>query len=226
MSLFLVAKLIECLTQRHSFFRFYQVGIKFRSVLVMFIYNKGLTLPCQSKQGHSAGDLINLMAVDTERVGDFSWYMVEAWTVLLHVTLALLILYKNLGLASISALVATVIVMLANMPFGSLQEKFQDKLMESKDRRMKSTSEILRSMGILKLKGWEMKFLSKIIELRKTEEGWLRKYLYASAMTTFAFWVSPSFVSVVTFGSCILMGIPLASGKILSALPNSPRVHQ
>ncbi|KAB1199140.1 ABC transporter C family member 3 [Morella rubra] len=43
--------------------------------------------------------------------------------------------------------------------------------MESKDRRMKATSEILRNMRILKLKGWEMKFLPKIVELRKTETG-------------------------------------------------------
>ncbi|KAF8369671.1 hypothetical protein HHK36_032302 [Tetracentron sinense] len=36
-------------------------------------------------------------------------------------------------------------------------EKFQGKLMESKDGRMKATSEILRHMRILKLQGWEMK---------------------------------------------------------------------
>ena len=138
--------------------------------------------------------------------------------VALQVTLALLILYKNLGLASIAAFVATVAIMLANVPLGSLQEKFQKKLMESKDTRMKATSEILRNMRILKLQGWEMKFLSKITELRKNEQGWLKKYVYTAAVTTFVFWGSPTFVSVVTFGTCMLMGIPLESGKILSAL--------
>ncbi|KAB1199139.1 ABC transporter C family member 3 [Morella rubra] len=90
--------------------------------------------------------------------------------------------------------------------------------MESKDRRMKATSEILRNMRILKLQGWEMKFLSKIVELRKTETGWLRKLVYTSALTTFAFWGASTFVSVATFGACTLMGIPLESGKILSAI--------
>ncbi|XP_020982729.1 ABC transporter C family member 3 isoform X2 [Arachis duranensis] len=101
---------------------------------------------------------------------------------------------------------------------GSLQEKFQTKLMESKDTRMKATSEVLRNMRILKLQGWEMKFLSKIIQLRKTEQMWLKKFVYTSAMTTFVFWGAPTFVSVVTFGTCMLVGIPLESGKILSAL--------
>ncbi|CAL9018040.1 unnamed protein product [Prunus brigantina] len=162
--------------------------------------------------------MINFMTVDAERVGDFSWYMHDLWMVILQVGLALVILYINLGLAAIATLVATIIVMLAPLPLGSLQEKFQEKLMESKDKRMKATSEVLRNMRILKLQAWEMKFLSKINELRKTEAGWLRKFVYTSAMTSVVFWGAPTFVSVVTFIACMLLGIPLESGKILSAL--------
>ncbi|KAM5570157.1 hypothetical protein ABKV19_017257 [Rosa sericea] len=217
-STFLVAKLVECLSKRHRFFRVQQIGVRIRAVLVAMIYNKCLTLSCQSKQCHTSGEIINFMTVDAERVGDFTWYMHDPWMVVLQVVLAVLILYKNLGLAVIATLVATIVVMLANVPLGKLQEKFQDKLMASKDRRMKATSEILRNMRILKLQAWEMKFLSKIIDLRKTETGWLRKFVYTSAMTTFVFWGAPTFVSVVTFLACMLLGIPLESGKILSAL--------
>ncbi|KAG6637775.1 ABC transporter C family member 3-like isoform X1 [Carya illinoinensis] len=217
-SVFFTAKLAECISQRHWFFRVQQVGIRVRAVLVTMVYNKGLTLSCQSKQGHTSGEIINFMAVDAERVGDFTWYMHDPWMVLVQVAIALLILYKNLGLASVAAFVATILVMLANFPLGKLQEKFQDKIMESKDRRMKATSEILRNMRILKLQGWEMKFLSRITELRNTESGWLKKFVYTWAMTSFVFWGAPTFVSVVTFCACMLMGIPLESGKILSAL--------
>ncbi|KAG4122768.1 hypothetical protein ERO13_D11G287200v2 [Gossypium hirsutum] len=90
--------------------------------------------------------------------------------------------------------------------------------MESKDTRMKATSEILRNMRILKLQGWEMKFLSRIVGLRSVEEGWLKRFVYTNAMTAFVFWVAPSFVSVATFGACMFLGVPLESGKILSAL--------
>ncbi|MCD7466755.1 Canalicular multispecific organic anion transporter 2 [Datura stramonium] len=215
---FFIAKLIESLAQRHWFFKVQQGGYRARAALVAKIYNKGLTLSCQSKQSHTSGEIINFMTVDAERIGDFGWYMHDPWMVIIQVGLALLILYKNLGFAAIAAFVATVIVMLLNIPLGSLQEKFQEKLMESKDRRMKATSEVLRNMRILKLQAWEMKFLSRILDLRSTEAGWLKKYVYTSAMTTFVFWVSPTFVSVTTFGAAMLMGIPLESGKILSAL--------
>ncbi|XP_056177352.1 ABC transporter C family member 3-like isoform X2 [Syzygium oleosum] len=199
-------------------FRLQLVGIRTRSLLVAIIYDKGLTLSCQSKQGRTSGEIINFMAVDAERIGEFSWSMHEPWLVLLQVGLALAILYKDLGLAAIAAFVATVLVMLANVPLSSFLEKFQDKLMESKDKRMKATSEILRNMRILKLQAWEMKFLSKIVELRNVESGWLKKFVYTQALTSFVFYGAPTFVSVATFGACLILGIPLSSGKILSAI--------
>ncbi|KAL2473106.1 ABC transporter C family member 3 [Forsythia ovata] len=178
-SAFFISKLVECFAQRHWYFKVQQAGFRARGALIAKIYNKSLTLSCQSKQGQSTGEIINFMSVDAERIGDFEWYIHEPWIVLVQVGLALAILYKNLGLASLATLVATVLVMLANVPLGSLEEKFQDK---------------------------------------KNETGWLRKYLYTKAMSTLVFWGAPTFVSVVTFGACLLMGIPLESGKILSAL--------
>ncbi|EAY72734.1 hypothetical protein OsI_00599 [Oryza sativa Indica Group] len=215
---FIVAKVFECLSQRHWFFRLQQAGIRARSALVAVVYQKGLVLSSQSRQSRTSGEMINIISVDADRVGLFSWYMHDLWLVPLQVGMALFILYSTLGLASLAALGATVVVMLANVPPGQMQEKFQQKLMDCKDVRMKATSEILRNMRILKLQGWEMKFLSKIIDLRKTETNWLKKYLYTSTIVTFVFWGAPTFVAVVTFIACMLMGIPLESGKVLSAL--------
>ncbi|XP_060673755.1 ABC transporter C family member 3-like [Ziziphus jujuba] len=215
---FFLAKIVECLSARQWFFMVQQIGVRIQAVLVAVIYNKGLTLSCQSKQEHTSGEIINFMTVDAERVGDFSWCMHDIWMAIVQIALALVILYKNLGFAAIAAFVATVLIMLLTAPLANLQENYQEKLMESKDRRMKATSEILRNIRILKLQAWEMKFLSRIIELRKSEENWLKKLVYTSSMTTFVFWCAPTFVSVVTFGACILFGTPLESGKILTAL--------
>ena len=217
-SAFFSAKLVECFTQRQRYFKTQQIGIKIRAALVAVIYEKALTLSSRSRRGRTSGEIVNLMTVDAERIGDYPWYMHDPWMVLLQIALALFILYKSLGIAAVSTLVATVLVMVANLPLGKLQERFQEKLMGSKDARMKATSEVLRNMRILKLQGWEMKFLSKITALRETESGWLRKYLYTSALTSFVFWGAPTFVSVVTFGTCVALGIPLDSGKILAAL--------
>ncbi|KAL3643087.1 Canalicular multispecific organic anion transporter 2 [Castilleja foliolosa] len=217
-SVFFVAKLFESFSQRHWYFKVQQAGYRARAALVAKIYNKGLTLSGQSKKGHTTGEIINFMSVDAERISDFGWYIHDPWIVIIQIALALVILYQDVGLASVAGFVATILVMLANVPLGKLQERFQNRLMKSKDERMKSTSEVLRNMRILKLQAWEMKFLSKILDLRNVETGWLKKYLYTSVASTFVFWGAPTFVSVVTFVACMIMGIPLESGKILSAL--------
>ncbi|KAK0598991.1 hypothetical protein LWI29_001319 [Acer saccharum] len=125
-SIFFVAKLVECLSQRQWSFRLEQVGIRIQAVLAAMVYNKSLTLSCQAKQGHTSGEIINFMTVDAERVGEFSSYMHDSWMVIVQVVLAMLILYKNLGLASIATLLVTIIVMLVNFPLGRLQKKFQE----------------------------------------------------------------------------------------------------
>ncbi|KAM0070426.1 putative ABC-type xenobiotic transporter [Helianthus debilis subsp. tardiflorus] len=217
-SVFIVAKIVECLAQRHCDFKLHQAGINVRAALVAMIYHKGLTLSSQSKQGHSNGEIINFMAVDAERIGDFSKYMHNAWLVVVQVGLALAILYKYLGISSLATFVATIVVMLSNLPLGRLQEEFQEKLMKCKDKRMKTTSEILKNMRILKLYGWEMKFLSRINDIRNDEAHWLYKFVFTMAMTCVAFWVAPTCVAIATFGTCMLAGIPLDSGKVLSSL--------
>jgi ATP-binding cassette subfamily C (CFTR/MRP) protein 2 len=150
-SVFFAAKVVECLSQKHWFFGVQQAGIKVQSVLITMIYNKSLTLSCQSKQGCTSGEIINFMSVDAERVGDFGVYMHDTWKLLVQIAIAMSILYENLGLPSIATLIATIIVLVAIVPSAKLYEKFREKLIESKDRRMKATSEILWNMRILKL---------------------------------------------------------------------------
>ncbi|VAH81742.1 unnamed protein product [Triticum turgidum subsp. durum] len=188
--------------------------------LLVLAFIAAKVFECLSQQ-HSCfrlQQMVNIVGVDADRVGNSSWYIHDLWLVPLQVSMAMFVLYSTLGLASLAALGATAAVMLVNVPSVKVQEKLQQNLMRSKDVRMKATSEILRNMRILKLQGWEMKFLSKIIALRKTETNWLKKYLYTSTMITFIFWSAPTFIAVVTFGACVLMGIPLESGKVLSAL--------
>ncbi|KAI3855532.1 hypothetical protein MKX03_006570 [Papaver bracteatum] len=217
-SAFVLSKIVESLSTRHLSFKLEVIGIRVKNVLVAIIYDKLLTLSNQSRRDSSSGEIVNLMSVDADNVSYFSEYIHDCWKVPLQVILALLLLYRNVGVASFAALLATVLVILVNISLGRLQGTLQRKLMESKDERMKATSETVRNMKILKLQGWEMKFLSKIVDLRKNEEGWLRKRFWKETSSTVSFHVSPIIVSAVTFFACMLTGIPLESGKVLSTI--------
>lgn len=213
---FFLAKTVESLSQRQWYFGAHRLGIRVKAALMVLIYKKSLSIKCGSI---SNGNIINFLNVDVERIGDFCWYFHGIWLLPVQVICALVILYKNLGAApSLAALIMTIIVMISNTPLANMQERFHTKIMEAKDSRIKSTSETLKSMRVLKLHSWESNFLKKLLKLREVERDWLRKYLYTCSAVTFLFWASPTLVSVVTFGVCIMLRTPLTSGTVLSAL--------
>ncbi|XP_075660090.1 putative ABC transporter C family member 15 [Castanea sativa] len=214
--IFFFAKTVESLTQRQWYFGAQRIGIQLKAALMVLIYKKSLFTKYVVL---SNGKIINLINVDAERIGDFCWYIHGVWLLPVQVILALIILYRNLGAApSIAALFATVLVMVCNTPLANMQERLHSKIMEAKDSRIKVTSETLKSMRVLKLHSWEPSFLKKLLHLRDTERSWLKKYLYSCSAVAFLFWASPTFVSVVTFGVCIVLKTPLTTGTVLSAL--------
>ncbi|KAG5567357.1 hypothetical protein RHGRI_002796 [Rhododendron griersonianum] len=216
--IFFTAKLVETLTTRHWYLGVDILGMHVRSALTAMVYRKGLRLSSLAKQSHTSGEIVNYMAIDVQRVGDYSWYLHDIWMLPLQIILALAILYKNVGIASVATLIATIISIVATVPLARVQENYQDKLMTAKDDRMRKTSECLRNMRILKLQAWEDRYRVKLEEMRSVEFKWLRKSLYSQAFITFIFWSSPIFVSAVTFATCILLGGQLTTGGVLSAL--------
>ncbi|XP_050237318.1 putative ABC transporter C family member 15 [Mercurialis annua] len=215
---FLCAKMIETIAQRQWIFGARQLGLRLRAALISHIYKKGLLLSSQSRQSHNSGEIINYMSVDIQRITDFIWYMNVIWMLPIQISLAIFILKTNLGLGSLAALAATFTVMMCNIPITRIQKSYQSKIMEAKDNRMKATTEVLRNMKVLKLQAWNSHFLHKLESLRLTEYNWLWKSLRLSAISAFVFWGAPAFISVVTFSACMLMGIPLTAGRVLSAL--------
>ncbi|XWS47050.1 hypothetical protein CRYUN_Cryun14cG0120100 [Craigia yunnanensis] len=216
--IFFASKLVETLTTRQWYLGVDILGMHVRSALTAMVYRKGLKLSSLAKQSHTSGEIVNYMAVDVQRVGDYSWYLHDIWMLPLQIILALAILYKNVGIASIATLVATIISIVVTVPFAKVQEDYQDKLMAAKDERMRKTSECLRNMRILKLQAWEDRYRVKLEEMRGVEFKWLRKALYSQAFITFIFWSSPIFVAAVTFATSILLGGQLTAGSVLSAL--------
>ncbi|KAE9611183.1 hypothetical protein Lal_00012069 [Lupinus albus] len=214
---FLCGKMVETIAQRQWNFGARQLGLRLRGALITHIYKKGLNLSSRSRQSHSGGEIMNLMSVDVQRVTDFVWHVNVIWMLPVQISLAVFILHTNLGLGSFAALAATLAVMTLNIPLTKIQKKYQSKIMEAKDARMKATSEILRNMRTLKLQAWDTQFGQRIESLRKNEYNWLMKSLRQAALSAFIFWGSPTFISVITFWACMFMGIELTAARVLSA---------
>ncbi|KAL2577581.1 hypothetical protein GLYMA_16G172400v4 [Glycine max] len=212
----LITKIIESLSQRQWYFRSRLIGMKVKSLLSTCIYKKLLNLSNVAKLTHSSGEIMNYVTVDAYRIGELPFWFHQTWITSIQLSIALVILYHAIGLATIASLVVIVLSVLCNTPLAKLQHKFQTKLMVAQDERLKASSEALVNMKVLKLYAWDTHFKNAIEKLRNVELKFLAAVQSRKAYNIFIFWTAPILVSVVSFWACYFLNIPLHANNVFT----------
>eukprot|EP00249_Psilotum_nudum_P024218 c29124_g1_i2 orf=485-2413(+) len=211
-------KMIESLSQRHWYFSCRRLGLQMRSAVISAVFEKQLRLSSIGRHSHAAGEIVNYIAVDAYRVGEFPWYMHYIWTVPLQIVLAVLILFTTVGLATLPGLAIILLTILLNSPLARSLQKCQAQFMISQDQRLRAVTEILNSMKVLKLQAWEDKFREHVEGLREEEFSWLSKTQRRRAAGTILYWLSPIIVASVVFATCIWLHKALTATVIFTVL--------
>jgi ATP-binding cassette subfamily C (CFTR/MRP) protein 1 len=84
-------------------------------------------------------------------------------------------------------------------------ESYQKKQMKQKDQRVNLVNEVLNGIKVLKLYAWETSFMEKLLEIRKIEVDYLKKYQYLEASQFMIFNSAPFIVSLASFASYVLL---------------------
>ncbi|KAL2243254.1 UNVERIFIED_CONTAM: ABC transporter C family member 8 [Sesamum indicum] len=212
-------KVVESLSYRHFYFYSRRIGMRMRSALMVAVYQKQLKLSSGGRRRHSIGEIVNYIAVDAYRMGEFPMWLHVGWASVVQIFLAIAVLSGVVGLGVLPGLVPFVICGLLNVPFAKLIQKYQTEFMIAQDKRLRSLSEILNNMKIIKLQSWESNFKSLIESFRKSEFKWLSKTQYMKAFNTVLYWMSPTIVpSVIFFGCVLFRSAPLDAGTVFTVL--------
>ncbi|WVZ79774.1 hypothetical protein U9M48_027314 [Paspalum notatum var. saurae] len=215
----LLTKLVESLSQRHWFFGSRRTGMRIRSALMAAVFQKQLKLSSQGRKNHSTGEIVNYIAVDAYRLGDAINWMHMGWSSPLQLAVAVATLFWALKLGALPGLVPLVIFGFLNVPFAKILQGYQAKFMVAQDERLRSTSEVLNSMKIIKLQSWEEKFQHMIQSLRDGEFTWLRETQMKKAYGAVMYWMSPTVVSAVMYTATAIMGsAPLNASTLFTVL--------
>ncbi|XP_073399007.1 multidrug resistance-associated protein 1-like [Dendrobates tinctorius] len=198
--LLLICPCFQSLFLHQHDYQCYVIGMRLRSAIVGSVYKKALVISNAGRKNSSAGEIVNLISTDVQKLMDLATCLNYIWSAPITIIFAMYFLWQTLGIA----VLAGVGVFILNLPFmtvfGVLIKKFQEEQMKQKDGRIKLISEILQGIKVLKLYAWENAFMKKVGNFRLMELKAVKKnaLLLSGALAVFV--ASPFWVSLSMFG--------------------------
>ncbi|KAF2261083.1 multidrug resistance-associated protein 1 [Lojkania enalia] len=205
----------------HQYFqRAFETGMRIKSALTAAIYSKSIRLSNEGRASKSTGDIVNYMAVDTQRLQDLAQYGQQLWSAPFQIILCMLSLYQLLGFSMFAGVGAMIIMIPVNGWIARLMKSLQKEQMKNKDARTRLMTEILNNMKSIKLYAWTTAFINRLNYIRNDQElRTLRKIGATQAFSNFTWSTTPFLVSCSTFGVFVLtQNRPLTTEIVFPAL--------
>jgi len=155
---------------------------------------KGLKLSSLGKKEFTTGEIVNLMAVDTQRIMDYVNMVNVFWSGPLQIGVALYLLWAQLGISVLAGIGVMILTLPFNAYISSRLRTRQVLVMKEKDKRIRMMNEILNGMKVLKLYAWENSFKDYVMKFRASEIIGLRAQAWLSGGLMFVFSSAPFLV--------------------------------
>lgn len=217
--LLFVNMVVGSLGQSHGLHRTTRALTRVRTALIAAIFRKSMRLSNAARREVSAGEVINLVASDAQRVVEFAPGLQFAWSspTILVGGITLLALEVGAGPA-----LAGFFAMLLFMPMAKKltgrQIRYQNEMLKHTDARVGATKEVLQAIRVVKLYSWEEPFSGTLSELRERELLGLRNFIYLKAVTFSTLLLTPSVGAFVTFLTFSASGGDMTASTVFSAI--------
>lgn len=205
----------------HQYFqRAFETGMRVKSSLTSMIYAKSMRLSNEGRAAKSTGDIVNYMAVDTQRLQDLTQYGQMLWSAPFQIALCMISLYQLVGISMLAGIGAMILMVPVNGLIARIMKNLQKKQMKNKDARTRLMTEILNNMKSIKLYAWSTAFINKLNYVRNEQElKTLRKIGASQAFANFTWSTTPFLVSCSTFTVFVLTkDEPLTTDIVFPAL--------
>jgi len=214
-----VGRGMSAFLQQHTQFLISRLGLRVSGGLKSGVYTKLLRLSAEERQARSAGDMVNLLTVDVQRVVGAATGLWNALVLPAQIVVAMLLLWNVMGASMLAGLLGMVGILGINYVIADYTKTVTKDLMEQKDARMKATTEMLNGMRQIKMAAQELRFRDSILKLREVELDLIWRQLLLGALNIFLLWMAPLLISVSSFAAYTLWaGRVMAPSKVFTAL--------
>ena len=217
-SVIVICALVILFEHHHVFFYTWRHGMRTRVSCVAMIYDKALRLSSTHQEiTASNGKIMNLASNDVERFlmaclfGSFIfWAPTQAMAILV---IGCLILGPSF--AAGFGLLVFVFVPLQYYLSGRFTH-YRSKIAAITDKRVTFVSQAIRGSRVMKMSGYESRFLERIQEYRKEEISQIVKANRLKALNEALFFSTNVVISAVIFVVHVLLGNPIRPGDVFT----------
>lgn len=218
-ALLAVNALVQTCVLHQYFMLMMSAGQGLKSACSLAVYQKSLRLSVTARQGQTIGKLVNLLSTDAKRIGDITSYGATILSGPWQITLAMLLLWREIGPSLFTGLAVMLLSTPVNTWLARRGQRLQSALMTVKDSRIAATSEALTNLRFVKLSGFEEHFQRRISELRTSELGRLWSYLLQKQLFSVLWSGLPLIVSLSSFATYTLTkGAPPSAAQLFTSL--------
>ncbi|KAF8554053.1 hypothetical protein OG21DRAFT_1497299 [Imleria badia] len=158
------------------------------------------------KAGADVGKIVNLMAVDANKIAMMVSGMYFIYGGPLEIIIASVFLYNLLGISAFAGF----IVVLVGWPLNSYLMKrsirIQKGVASARDKRMAVLNELIGAVKFIKFFAWEERWIDRAMDARGVEMNWIVKARLNSIVFTLIWTSAPILVSVISFFAYVYQG--------------------
>eukprot|EP00494_Astrolonche_serrata_P025000 UN25260 len=187
-----------------------------RSAIANALYDKTLKMTPTARQKHTAGQIMNLVTTDCQKLRDFIPYWWMLLSAPFQAIVCFVLLYKELGYAVFIGMGGTILLVIPpNIYFVRRIRMAQKERQVQKDKRLNLMQEVLDSIKILKLYAWEYSWQDKVKHLRELEVAQLKQVIIWGSLNLLSWITVPILVAVATLVAYVLLDGNLTPSKAL-----------
>ena len=199
--LFLGTQIVSAFMNLHTQMIQTNFGNRAGYELNCFVYNKILNYaPSGFIQRANHGEIINFIQIDSMRLSFLVAMAPNALVAPMMIGAYIYLLFDFFGIIFLSGLIVLLSFMVSNYFIAKEFRKRQKLMMGKKDICMKTTTETLENIKILKLYNWENEFKNKILNARRIEMDFMAHRYNMTNLNQTINWLCPTLVSIVTIG--------------------------
>ncbi|XP_074845341.1 ATP-binding cassette sub-family C member 4 isoform X5 [Carettochelys insculpta] len=213
-----VCTLILAIVPHLFFFLVQRAGMRLRIAVCHMIYRKVLRLSNTALGKTTTGQIVNLLSNDVNKFDQVTVFLHFLWAGPLQVVAVTALLWLDIGPSCLAGIAVLIILLPLQTLFGRLFSSLRSRTAAFTDVRIRTMSEVISGMKIIKMYAWEKSFAELVSNIRRNEISMVLKSSYLRGLNLASFFVASKITVFVTFVTYVLLGNVISASRVFMAM--------